>query len=279
MKLVNDLDFQNALVEYTNLINQKLSSYLDKSFCLYEQMYYCVMNGAKRIRPLLLLSVCSDKNDALPFACAIEFIHNYSLIHDDLPAMDNDTYRRNQLTCHKKFGEANAILTGDALLNLACEIIIDKCLEQNNQKYLRAAKKIFNAAGINGMIKGQVLDIESENININENQLKQIHLNKTSALIRASLEAGIILDDASESLIKKISELGNKIGLAFQIKDDIFDCDEEKNKATYVSMYGLEKTNTIFNNIVHEIYLDIKNLNGNYNFFKDLVKYIMNRKN
>ncbi len=269
MKVTNSLDFQKKTSDYINLINKKIESYLDDSFVLYRQMHYCMMSGGKRIRPLLLLSVSKNLQTALPFACAIEFIHNYSLVHDDLPAMDNDDYRRGILTCHKKFGEAVAILVGDALLTLACEIVLDE------PKFFNAAKKIFNAAGINGMIKGQALELESKIITADE--LKQIHLNKTAALIRASLEAGIILSGENENVLKNFSMLGNKLGLAFQIKDDILDKDEEK--MTYFKMYGLEKSQNIFNNLADEIYSDIEKLDEQYDFFKYLVKNILERKN
>ena len=133
------MDVKEKFVSFIELIDNKLESYIDKSFVLYDEIYYCVMGCGKRIRPMLVLSLCENTfggmgseinlDIALSFACVIEFIHNYSLIHDDLPGMDNDDYRRNKLTCHKKFGEANAILTGDALLNLAFEIAISTCLK------------------------------------------------------------------------------------------------------------------------------------------------------
>ena len=157
------MDNQKKFDDYIKLIDKKLEFYINKTFVLHDEIYYSVMGGGKRIRPMLLLSLCEnifDDNNkldiALSFACVIEFIHNYSLIHDDLPGMDNDDYRRNKLTCHKKFGEANAILTGDALLNLAFEIAINTCLENPDKNYLLlATKKIFDASGLNGMIKGQ----------------------------------------------------------------------------------------------------------------------------
>ncbi len=274
--MVNNLDCQKKISDYINVINENLCLYLEKSSCLYEQMFYCVLNGGKRLRPLLILSLSGCNENSLAFACAIEFIHNYSLVHDDLPAMDNDDYRRNQLTCHKKFGEANAILTGDALLSLAFEIMIDKCIEQNDKKNILAAKKIINAAGINGMIKGQVLDMASENKIITADELEQIHLNKTAALIRASIETGLILSGANDDTVEKFSQLANKIGLAFQIKDDICDTGEE-SKATYVSVYGKEKAINIFDELSSEIYSFTKTLNSDYDLFKYLVEYILKK--
>lgn len=273
------MDNERKMTSYINFIDEKINSYLDRSFVLHKQMHYCMMSGGKRIRPLLLLSVSenTEKENVLPFACAIEFIHNYSLVHDDLPAMDNDDYRRNNLTCHKKFGEASAILTGDALLSLAFKIMIGKCIDE--PKFLLAAQKIIDAAGINGMIKGQVLDIENENKKLDLKMLEQIHLNKTAALIRGSIEAGAVLSGADNAQLQKFLVLGNKLGLAFQIKDDILDEGQGGNKPSYFTIYGKKKSVDIYNDLASEIYLETGKLDGSYDFFKYLVKIIIERKN
>ena len=262
---------------YISLINEKIAFFLDDRSVFYEQLFYCMNGGGKRLRPLLVLSN-GEKNleEALVFACVIEFIHNYSLIHDDLPAMDNDDYRRNKLTCHKKFGEANAILTGDALLNLACEIAIDACMKNN--KNLLAAKKIFEAAGLNGMLKGQFLDINlNKRDNINAKVLDEINLNKTGALIKTSLQVGAILDQEKNEIIDFFGELGEKIGLAFQIKDDMFDR-EKIDELNYFNMIGEKEAIKRLNDLTSEIYFCLDKLDG-YDFLKYLVKIILERKN
>ena len=268
---------QDRLFYYRDLINAKVKSYLDEKFVMYEQMFYCVVDAGKRLRPLLVLSTCEDNlEDSLPFACVIEFVHNYSLVHDDLPAMDNDDYRRNKLTCHKKFGEANAILTGDALLNIACEIALDACMKNKNN--LLAAKKIFDASGINGMIKGQFLDINLKDKNkIDVETLDKINLNKTGALISASLQVGAIIANADSEIIKVLETLGQKIGLAFQIKDDMFDR-EKIDELNYFNILGEKFALDKLKNLTQEIYAILSKLDG-YEFLKYLVKVILERKN
>lgn len=268
---------QDKFFYYINLVNEKIKSYLDENFVMYKQMSYCVVDAGKRLRPLLVLSTCGNNlKDGLSFACVIEFVHNYSLVHDDLPAMDNDDYRRNKLTCHKKFGEANAILTGDALLNMACEIALDACIKNKNN--LLAAKKIFDAAGINGMIKGQFLDINLKNKNsIDMETLDNINLNKTGALISASLQVGAIIANASSETVELLKTLGEKIGLAFQIQDDMFDR-EKTDELNYFNALGEKIALDKLENLTREIYDILSRLDG-YDFLKYLVKVILGRKN
>jgi len=223
---------------------------------LWDAMRYSVFTGGKRLRPQLLLATCtglgSDVNTAMPFACSIEMIHTYSLIHDDLPAMDNDEMRRGNPTCHIKYGEAMAILAGDALLNLAFETMSNACKE--HPEHIEAMTTISRASGANGMIAGQTVDILSENKSIDECALCYIHANKTAALFKASLEVGGILGGASDSQRSCLSEIGDSLGRAFQIRDDLQDItlsteemgkpamsDIKNNKVTYVSLYGREQ--------------------------------------
>lgn len=238
---------------------------------LIESMKYSVQAGGKRLRPILFLETIKllNKNpfDFIEIACAIEMIHTYSLIHDDLPAMDNDSLRRGKPTNHVVFGEATAILAGDGLLNLAHEIMIafvSKKLTKNN---INGINIISKAAGINGMIAGQAVDIESEGKSIDIDTMKFIHSNKTGALIEASIVAAAVMSDADDTRIAALKTYAKYIGLAFQITDDILDIegneaelgkkigsDELNDKATYPKYFGLEKSkeyakNTITNAI------------------------------
>ncbi len=256
---------------YKKLIDEKLSEYLKTKYPeqIYEAMEYSISAGGKRLRPILLLAVCNavggDISKALPFACSIEMIHTYSLIHDDLPAMDNDDYRRGKLTNHKKFGEAIAILAGDGLLNLAYEIMAKQCVLNHDISMVNAMEEIAYSAGVSGMIGGQVVDIISENKNIDLNTLIFIHEHKTAALIKSAVVSGAIIGKASENKINILKEAGMKLGIAFQIKDDILDVtstqetlgkpiksDEKNNKATYVSLFGLEKAISDYKTISKE---------------------------
>lgn len=245
---------------YIEIINKKLNEYLSPKYPeeIYEAMAYSVNAGGKRLRPVLLLSACEAMGGkiekAYPFACAIEMIHTYSLIHDDLPAMDNDDLRRGVPTCHKRFDEATAILAGDALLNFACEIMFEETAKNNDKSIARAACFISHGAGINGMIGGQVVDVASQGKETDAKTLIYIHRNKTAALIKAALKAGAVIGGADEAQLNIFDLIGDKIGIAFQIKDDILDVtssteilgkpvlsDIKNEKTTYISLFGLEK--------------------------------------
>ncbi len=218
-------------------------------------MEYSLNAGGKRIRPVFLLSSCEALTgvyeDALTFAAAIEMIHTYSLIHDDLPAMDDDDYRRGKPTNHKVFGEAIAILAGDGLLNLAFESMTRECVLKTQMKYLEAMNCIAESAGINGMIGGQCADIDSGELN--EETLIWIHENKTAALLSAAFKSGAIIGGANKDIACKFEEAGKLVGVAFQIQDDILDVtgnlellgkktcsDLKNNKLTAVDIFGLE---------------------------------------
>lgn len=230
-----------------------------------EAMNYSLMIGGKRIRPVLALSICEalggDMERILPFACSIELIHTYSLIHDDLPAMDNDDLRRGKPTNHKVFGEAMAILAGDGLLNFAFETMLETVKEFNYEPGLvRAAALCARSAGIRGMIGGQVIDMNSEGKAIDINTLYEMHSRKTGALIEAACTmAGIIC--AKEEKLDEIGEYSRNLGVAFQIVDDILDyvgdsdklgkkvgSDRDNEKSTFVSILGLEKARELAEN-------------------------------
>ncbi len=225
---------------------------------IHQAMRYSVMAGGKRIRPALCLETARlfdpDPRGAMEVACALEFIHTYSLIHDDLPALDNDDLRRGQPTCHKKFGEAMAILAGDGLLTFAFETLAKAPIEDSRR--VRAIAEIAAAAGtVSGMVGGQVADVEAEGKPVNAAMLEYIHQSKTAALIRASCAAGALAAGAADDDVARIRRFGGKIGWAFQIVDDILDVeessaalgktagkDQQQHKATYPALYGLEES-------------------------------------
>ena len=235
-----------------------------------EGMKYAVLNGGKRIRPILLLMILDlfDKDEKLgvPSAAALEMIHSYSLVHDDLPALDNDDYRRGKLTTHKKFGEAEGILIGDALLTHAFYILTEKNLNLlSPEKIVEIVRLTSSYAGINGMIGGQMIDIESENKKIDMETLKYIHKNKTGKLLRLPIEISCVISDTSKDIREKLEKFADLIGLAFQIKDDILDIegdfetlgkpigsDAELNKSTYPSLIGLDESKKLLQEIVDE---------------------------
>ncbi len=225
---------------------------------IHRAMRYSVFAGGKRIRPILCLEAARiftpDIHAALTAGCAMEFIHTYSLIHDDLPALDNDDLRRGKPTCHKKFGEAAAILAGDALLTLAFETLARA--EAEPARRVAVIREVASAAGsVNGMIGGQVADLEAEGKAIAPEILEYIHKSKTAALIRASVLAGALCGGAADADVERLRRFGESIGWAFQVVDDILDVEESsaalgktagkdqaQQKATYPALYGLEKS-------------------------------------
>lgn len=248
-------------MDFLNMINGALEEYLPKSGDIVsEAMKYSVRNGGKRIRPMLTLEFCkacgAEPEKALPFACAVEMIHTYSLIHDDLPCMDDDDYRRGKPSCHIAFGEANALLAGDALLTLAFETAVKADIAAEN--VVRAVKELSYSAGILGMVGGQVLDLQNENKALTLSELEQIHNLKTGELIRVACVLGCVAAGADEEKIKSAEAYAKGIGLTFQIVDDILDVtsdaetlgkpigsDAENQKTTYVSLLGIEKSKEV----------------------------------
>lgn len=256
-------------------------------------MSYSLLSGGKRIRPVLLLAanemLGGSEKRALPFACAIEMIHAYSLIHDDLPAMDNDTLRRGKPTNHVVYGEATAILAGDALLNLAYELMITECISQGPSA-LFTAQHIAEASGCRGMIGGQVLDIAATGQFTGEEALQEMHMKKTGALLKAAVLSGIALNNPSDDIIDAMRMYGYHLGMLFQITDDILDCvgnaeelgktvgkDEVEKKTTYVTLHGLEKAKTLANEQADKAVKALKGIKG-ADFFRLLAQYILERK-
>jgi geranylgeranyl diphosphate synthase, type II len=225
---------------------------------VHRAMRYSVLAGGKRLRPILVIAgaeaVGGAAKDVMPTACALEMIHTYSLIHDDLPAMDNDDYRRGRLTNHKMFGDAMAILAGDGLLTMAFKLIAENTTLVKDPRVIPGVvAEIAEAAGTEGMVGGQVVDIESEGKAVTSETLEYIHIHKTAALIRVSLRAGARLAGGDAAAVAAISDAGQSLGLAFQIVDDILDVegslevlgktagsDERKQKATYPALHGIE---------------------------------------
>lgn len=250
---------EQFITEHTQLINETLHQFIennDTPNSLQSSMAYSVNAGGKRIRPLLILATLEDlgaqSKDALKVACAVEFLHAYSLIHDDLPCMDDDDYRRGKKTNHKVYGEAIAVLAGDALQTLAFELLTDLS-STSSEVALKLVRLLSIAAGANGMVAGQVLDIEGEEKELTLHELQMVHLNKTGALLSFCIEAGAVLAEVDETKRTHLLTYAENIGLAFQIQDDILDVtsttqelgkevgsDETKQKTTYPSLLGLE---------------------------------------
>jgi geranylgeranyl diphosphate synthase type II len=227
---------------------------------LFRAMRHAALSGGKRYRPLLALSSgeCfgASQEMVLPFACALELIHNYSLVHDDLPSMDNDDFRRGQPSCHKTFGEDVALLTGDSLLTLAFEVMSQASLDGDLlSRKGWAIKEISHLAGVKGMIGGQLMDVTLSPKELTEETFHDLILKKTGALITASVKIGAILGGAENSELEAIVQYGCNIGLAFQIRDDILDSTDEAEKGeifrpNYVSLFGLETAKDRLNNFI-----------------------------
>jgi len=247
--------------EYQKLINEALESAIAPSDSLYgkifEAMRYSLNAGGKRIRPVLVLEFARifgvDYKVAMPFAVALEMIHTYSLIHDDLPCMDDDDLRRGRPTNHKMFGEATAVLAGDALLNRAFEHILDNSVDVDSETVLKAMRILANASGAEGMIGGQIIDMEGENRELDISETELLQSMKTGAIIKAGACMGCVLGNADAKMLEVAKEYAEYIGLAFQIKDDILNVegdaqiigkdvgnDEESGKSTFVKLLGLD---------------------------------------
>ncbi|MGL4451502.1 MAG: polyprenyl synthetase family protein [Sarcina sp.] len=290
-----------SLINLKDKIDVSLEKYFEDKGSynkeLYVAMAYSIKIGGKRIRPILTLLTYGiykkDMNEVMPIAMAMEMIHTYSLIHDDLPAMDNDVLRRGKPTNHIVFGDALAILAGDALLNEAMNILFDYSLE-HGKNALKASKVISNAAGADGMIGGQIVDIQSEGKGekLTLDELNYMHENKTGALIKASILSGAIMAEAKESDIKKLSLFGEKLGLAFQIKDDVLDVtqtteilgktansDIENEKTNFISLYGLEKCQILCEDLTNECIELLNSIKGNIGILKELTLILLERKN
>lgn len=270
-----------------------IESPLSSELC--ESMSYSLMAGGKRLRPILLMAaadaVGGSGNKYLQSACGMEMIHTYSLIHDDLPAMDNDDYRRGKLTNHKVYGEAMAILAGDALLTQAFEVI-SKQQGVSAEKVLRVIQEMSTAAGQSGMVGGQVIDLLSENKRIDQATLEKMHQGKTGALFKAAIRSGAILADASEEQLAALTIYAEKFGLAFQITDDILDVvgttakigkpvgsDIRNNKSTYVSLSSLAIAKELAVQTVQEALAALEIFDQKADILREVVKYLISRDN
>jgi geranylgeranyl diphosphate synthase, type II len=294
------MDFKSHMEKWNLLINNALGDYLTindgPGSNINKAMKYSLMAGGKRLRPVLALAVCEmlegDRNDVIPFACAIEMIHTYSLIHDDLPAMDNDDYRRGIPTNHKVYGEAMAILAGDALLNKAYELMLTYTAANSEgiKRKLEAMKIIADGAGAEGMIRGQVVDLESEGAVINREILEYMHKCKTGALIKAPVLSSALLSGASDKEYRLLENYAENIGLAFQIKDDIMDVkgsleqmgklsgsDAAAGKSTYVTLFGVEEAEVLLDNTVNSAVDALQSFGEKAWFLKELAEFIKNR--
>ena len=260
---------------------------------LAESMEYSLMAGGKRLRPILVMAaadaVGARGTDFVQAACGIEMIHTYSLIHDDLPAMDNDDYRRGKLTNHKVFGEALAILAGDALLTQAFEVILRQ-QGVSAEVLVQVLKEMSIAAGPNGMVGGQVIDMLSEGKRISMEELRKMHMGKTGALFRAAIRSGAILGGASEAKLAALTTYADCFGLAFQITDDILDVvgdeavigkpvgsDERNEKSTYVTLTSLEEAKKLAADTVQQALDALEVFGDEAKFLRDLVKMLLER--
>ena len=293
------MEFKEQLKSYQQQINSELEKCLRKQKCpeelLNSSMEYSLMAGGKRLRPILVIAAYElfkdDIEKCMPYAVAIEMVHNFSLIHDDLPAIDNDDFRHGKLTNHKKFNEATAILAGDGLLNNSY-IIISEDLEKSEIAELPKKLKVFTefSQAIDRMIAGEYLDTEYEGKQISEEYLEYIHKNKTGSLLKLCVRMGAILANCSEKDLIKLTNYAEKIGLAFQIKDDILSeegneeilgkpvgNDKKMEKCTYVSKYGLEKAKEILLEITKDAINEIEEYGEKAKFLIELALYIQNR--
>ncbi len=286
--------------KYIELINEKLDEYISINYPqkIFKSMKYTVLLPGKRLRPIMCLETCrlisGSYEEAVPAACAIEMLHAQTLIHDDLPCMDNDNYRRGKLTNHMVFGEAIAVLAGDALLTFAPEIIV-KHSHISSDKLVRVLSEYFHAAGANGVIAGQVADIESEKLNVEYNeddeQLSQIlnfiQIHKTADLFKLAIRTGAIIGGASDEIIESLSEFAQNLGIAFQIADDILDetatfeeigktagKDKNAGKLTYTSLYGLEKAKKDLNILLDKCLQILENNKFNSEIFNQIIEKI-----
>lgn len=304
-------NFNDVLKDKVSIIENEISKHLPKeegyAITVIEAMNYSVNVGGKRLRPMLMLEtyrlisgeagIHDEDYIILPelsyFMTAIELIHTYSLVHDDLPAMDNDEYRRGKYTTWKVYGDGMGVLAGDGLLNFAFETMTKACLKSNNPNALKAMSVLGKKAGIYGMIGGQCADLDAEGRgqNLSSEQLLYIHEHKTGCLIEAALMVGALLAGASQEVVDKLEKIGSNIGLAFQIQDDILDVegdsaelgkpvgsDEENEKLTYVSLYGMEKSKKDVELLSAEAERMIDELPGKNDFLKELIMSLARRR-
>ena len=297
------VNFQDELKKRTEEIEAVLKSYLpreegfDKTMA--QAMNYSVLAGGKRLRPMLILETCrmfgGEDKLAYPFMAAMEMIHTHSLVHDDLPALDNDDYRRGRLTTHKVYGEAMGVLSGVALLNYAYEVMLTAIDlaedEKARARVIKALKVMSHKTGLYGMLGGQSVDVENDGKPMSREMINYIYENKTSALIEGSMMAGAILGGASAEEVAVVEKAASGIGLAFQIQDDILDVtstaeelgkpihsDEKNHKTTYVTLMGIEKASQQVAELSEEAVKLLEGLNKKNEFLFTLVKELVGRR-
>lgn len=295
---MENTEFKDKLKYYQKIINKNLEEYFldDKSpeKLLYESMRYSLLAGGKRLRPILMISSYllfqENYEECLPFAVALEMVHNFSLIHDDLPSIDNDDFRHGKPTNHKIYGQSTALLAGDGLLNYAYLIMSEEMLkkEVNIKNRLKLFSEFSNA--INRMIIGEYVDTYYENKPVSKDYLEYMHINKTGALIEYPVRAGAIIAGAVDEDIENLTIYARNIGLAFQIKDDILaeigdekilgkpvGNDRKMKKSTYVTKYGLDKAKEILEEITKEAISVISKYGEKGEFLKEMALYIKDR--
>lgn len=297
------VNFQDELKKRTEEIEAVLKSYLprEEGFAktMAQAMNYSVLAGGKRLRPMLILETCrmfgGEDKLAYPFMAAMEMIHTHSLVHDDLPALDNDDYRRGRLTTHKVYGEAMGVLSGVALLNYAYEVMLTAFDlaedEKARARVIKALKVMSHKTGLYGMLGGQSVDVENDGKPMSREMINYIYENKTSALIEGSMMAGAILGGASAEEVAVVEKAASRIGLAFQIQDDILDVtstaeelgkpihsDEKNHKTTYVTLMGIEKASQQVAELSEEAVKLLEGLNKKNEFLFTLVKELVGRR-
>ena len=294
------MDFKEELKTYRQMINKELEKYIENKKCpeeiLNKSMKYSLMAGGKRLRPILVVATYklfkTDIEKVMPYAVAIEMLHNFSLIHDDLPGIDNDDFRHGKPTNHKQFNEATAILAGDGLLNKSYMVISKDLKAETSIDQLKNKIRVLEefTIAVDRMIAGEYVDTEYEGKQITEEYLEYIHKNKTGALLKQSVRMGAILAKCSETELEELTSYAEKIGLAFQIKDDILSeegdenilgkpvgNDKELGKCTYVSKYGLEGAKEILEKTTKEAITKLENYGEKAKFLRELALYIKNR--
>ena len=294
------MNFQDKLKEKTGRAEEVIKKYLPKEegFAknMAQAMNYSMLAGGKRLRPLLMEETYrlfgGEETVIEPFMAGMEMIHPHSLIHDDLPAIDNDDYRRGRLTTHKVYGEAMGVLSGAALLNYAYEVMLQAfALTEEKERVIKALTLMANKTGIYGMLGGQSVDVENDGKPLTKEMLDYIYRNKTSALIEAAMMTGAILAGAEEKEVEIIGEAAGKIGLAFQIQDDILDVtsteeelgkpvhsDEKNNKVTYVSLFGIQEASEQVKRLSEEAVSLIRGLYQKNEFLCTLIQELVSRR-
>jgi geranylgeranyl diphosphate synthase type II len=298
------MDIKRYLDEKKGIVDSALERYFPEEIelpsILYKAIRHSLFAGGKRIRPILSIATfeaTGRKGDGiLPFACALEMIHTYSLIHDDLPAIDDDDYRRGQPTCHKAFGEAIAILAGDGLLTRAFELMTDQATQEglgtDGRLMINVIHEVAHAAGVSGMVGGQVLDIESEGKEADLPTLEYIHTHKTGAMILVSIQLGAILGGVKEHALKAFTRYGEGVGLAFQIADDILNVegkaallgkktgsDLSKGKVTYPSLLGLDESKRKAKELVELAINALGSFGPEADPLREIARFIISREN